>query len=635
MNKSEAGQLLTASDQLLRQAHSVGHSTVESKSGLDQYYNLIKASLNCLMTVLDRCQELDAESEARICYRTSQILLRETLSYDLASEYCLRGIQSCSRSETLAPIKARLELLNFQVQYRVDGSKDRKSSLAYMHALITNSQGSLHSLYVFAKYRYFGMTYSGPQRLMVLTELATACHDDLYLLVSVCKIEQLLTQCQPIETVKSAFIDLQYAAQELSVPIQFKAVLLLLDLLISVQEDDFNESKRKITVIDAFVRECAAQGNTWKEKFTITVEDIPLELSWLTFTEFSLLSYFYCGVSYLVKSWDGKHRSQKLFKHCHDLISYDTTAISVKDMEASKLRTTYFNLLMSVYESLSQFGDASYEPSDTLKSFVVDYDNGQFSSQELVVHHQLISPIIYIWALSHHKQCNFQLAKYYYLKLRKLNSPIENELSMSEFFTDAMLTKFLDGMDDTDGTRSQLYLISSFNLLSVTLNELHLVKSQGLKDSDPGYPDYMDKLSKYLKMKDLLIAEITPLTGNRQLMATVECLEYAAGERESLSECVAADDWIDQQVVAPLLSSVIYYIRGKCYRNDKTKPELANVNGRIVLFSKSYKESLKLHQRQNMMARLASGEIYKIMVSYRNYFDEAQLSKAKANMELE
>ncbi|VEU20287.1 DEKNAAC101126 [Brettanomyces naardenensis] len=673
-----APRLVEASNRLLLEAHRLGTASLESEEALNEYYRLIKASLNCLFVVLEQYKyTLDPSTEIRLCYRVSQILFNETMSVDVASEYCVRGIQLCSRSDAFYPLKVRLEVLNFQIQYHLDENEYKRSTLTYLNSLIDRygtTSADLKVLLTFLKYRYFGMTFSSEQCLAMLKQLADELEGRvsegnfaLYQICRICEIQQMLLQSRPMEDVKKRLGGLVYQLEkhkEVVVPTQFEAILLLLNLLISVQEDDFNECKLKIVKIDTFIRRAKKDDTQWgtTNKFQIDIGiqsfELPLELTWLSFNEFSALSYFFCGVSYLVKAWDGKHRTEKLFSHCHNELDIQETQVgdSAVNVEAMTLRIDFFALLMNGYEMLADLGDETTDLEATINDqlgvlvkypklcqFVKDYDEGNFSSQELVAYHNLIPILFYIWAIYHQKNGNFEVAKYFYLKVRKLYSPFENELRTEQFFNDPMLTTFLQSsiglsgsMTEPKGMNSQLYLISSMNLLTIILHDLELLREAKVAETDDRYPEYMESFSESLKMKELLIRELSNVSNDRKsdliLEQTIQCLQYASGQ---LSDNPIRVLDTTAGHVAPLLAAMGYYIKGKQYQNEKTKPELDNLNTRIQLFSNSYRQSLKFipEWRTNKLGYSASLEIYKIMHSYRNYFDRKQVDAVKKNLD--
>ncbi|QPG73909.1 hypothetical protein FOA43_001224 [Brettanomyces nanus] len=686
-------RLVNAGNAFLSEAHRIGPFSLQSEGSLNEYSRLIRASLNCFFVILDRYSKtLSPAAEAQICYRVSQILFKETASVELASEYCLRGLRLCARTESLYPLEVRLQLLNFQTQYYSSGPGARKSALLYLNTLISLVAPSSPNLSVFlnfTKYRYFGMTFSNDQCLDMLKQMADKLESQLdsgnfalYHLIRVCEIQRMLSLSRPRENVKSVFNSLVYQEEIhkesiAKLPVQLRAITLLLDLLISVQEDDFDESKLKISRIDSFIKQCRKEGSQWglKCKFEIDLifkspfqrgeASLPLELNWLSFREFTSLAYFYCGISYLVKSWDGKHRTEKLFAHCHKALDAERKefqwTVSANDLESKQLRMCFLSLLMNSYEMLASLGtmDCSginkdqislFSTRPVLAQFVDDYDNCRFSSQELVIYHPLISLLFYIWAVYYQKNGNFQLAKYYYLKIRKLYSPVPNELSMEQFFNDPVFTSFLQsslGLEGTlfeaKGVHAQLYLLSSINILSLNLYDIYRLKMKKVEEKDLFYVEYMNNLMECMKLKDLLISELSNIfpsaESDKLLKVTILCFQYAA---EPTNGSIR-DDFkkIPEELLnaacftAPLMSSMIYFIQGKCYTNEKTKPELENLNAKIQLFTSSFRQALKLTPEGsgvNIIGYLASKEIYSIMHAYRNYFDQTQVDIVKQNM---
>lgn len=671
--------LINASDHLLQNAHKFGYSTFKSQSRLNTYNRYIKSSLNCLITLVTTYKSsLDTSTESKLCYKLAQLLFSETGSFDLALEYCTRGIQICARSGDLYRTKIRLELLSFEIQYREDRSFGRKSTLKYLNTLfdqVPEFSPNLRSYLLFVKYRYFGMNFSEEQRITLLetcindiAKLVNGENFSLYCLVQLEYVKELLNQHKPIGNIRAAFERLQYKlesddALSCLLPVQIRASVLLLDFIILSQENNLEDSKSKIVIISGFIKKISQDpSNGWgqnsKFRIDIGLQDLhnhsfrmPLDVSWLTSKEFVALAYFYFGVSYLPKSWDGHNRTEKLLFRCQTILEkLDQERIGVispVDMEKNVLSRRLMSLLINSYAILSSMQSGHLEERDVdnpfnkqIVQFIEDYDGSKFSSQELVVYHKMVPILFYLWALYYQQNGDFNRAKYYYLKVRELHSSIHNELSAEEFFSDSMLVTFLQlgsglsgSMFESKGLKSELYVVCTLNLLSIVLYELFVLRENAVLQTDSGYKQYIGKLSDSLNLKDLLTKELQNIdiskksstTDKLLLRYTVLCLEYAADESK---ECLTDKDFQDIDEIShisPFLVSVMYYIAGKTFKFSRLRPEVDNINSRVKLFSKSYQESMKSLAHPNMIGYMSTLQIYLIIRSYRNYFDEKQL----------
>ncbi|GME85126.1 unnamed protein product [Ambrosiozyma monospora] len=111
-------QLISSSDEFLKSAHSLAPRNVKSEVYVTYYNKLIKCSVSCLLIVVERYKAtLDAGLEVSVYLKLSQILFNETVSYDLASDYCLKALQLISRTgDTMSNFKLKAQVLNFQIQ---------------------------------------------------------------------------------------------------------------------------------------------------------------------------------------------------------------------------------------------------------------------------------------------------------------------------------------------------------------------------------------------------------------------------------------------------------------------------------------------------------------------------------------
>lgn len=681
--------LIEASDHLLQNAHKFGYSTFKSQAHLNAYNKCIKASLNCLITLLTKyTSSLDTLTESKLCYKVAQLLFNETSSFDLALDYCTRGLQICARSGDLYRTKIKLELLSFDIQYRGDASLGRKSTLRYLNGLvdqISEFSPTLKNYLSYVKYRYFGMNFSEEQRIALLE----TCIDDitetlngesfaLYCLVQMAYIKELLNQHKSTSDIKVAFERLQYKLQHegtLStlLPIQIKGSILLLDLIISSQESNFESCKDKIIKIGEFIKKLRQSNlSEWGPNHTFRVNiglqdlhkhsfRLSLDANWLTFDEFVALAYFYFGISYISKSWDGHNRTEKLLTRCQAVLEKidekDCCSISTTDLETKVLSRRLIALLVNSYKILSYLQSGkSFKRSvgdllnKQISQFVQDYDGSKFSSQELVVYHKMVPIIFYLWATYHQQNGDFNQAKYYYLKARELYSPICNELSVTKFFSDSMLITFLQlgsglsgSMFESKGLGSDLYVTCTLNTLSIILYELFVLGENSVQQTDSDYNRYISHLSYSLSLKDLLIKDLQKFdtikagstTDEKLLRYTILCLQYASDETE---DCFTDEDFqsIDEiSQISPFLASIMYYIAGKTFKYSRLRPEVDNINSRIRLFTKSYQESLKAVPRKdchNMIGYISTLQIYSIVCAYRNYFDEKQVGAVQEQL---
>ncbi|GME83466.1 unnamed protein product [Ambrosiozyma monospora] len=623
----------------------------------------------------------------------------------------------------MSNFKLKAQVLNFQIQYKLDKNANKKSTLVYLNEIIKEYETNPFSFketvifLQFLKYQYFGMTLSTEQGLATLKKLSDEIFNTLnqynfalFQLVAISELQQLLFKCKPIELIKSRFQRLvstqtTYVNDFRVLPRQFKAITSLMDLLISIQEDNFNETKQKITNTSHLIQQIKRNPNDpWFSNFKFyisvpirmngsMVEVFPLTVNWMSFKEFNMLSYFYSGVSYVIKSWDGKNRTDKLFSHCHKYIDQISVGESVSltsfEYELKCITSDYFHVFINFYEFLSDLqsdhfnGNVATGKYKYLDNFIKSYDSGSYSSQELVIYHRLLAKVYYTLGLRYQKNGDFDHAKYYYMKIRKLYSTVHNELSLDQFFNDPISITFMQSISGIGGSlfeskthESQIYLLSSVNLLILTLQDLKKLKLQLSQYEQEGnakqHQKTMHLMSNALKLKDVILKEeLQHLSTSEDplLYSTISILNY-------LNDCVSEfeispayqlslpvnDSQLDKAVqIAPLLASVLYYIKAKTYQPNPQLSELDNLNMKVKLFNRSYKHSLKIKpsssyalnpnfnnpqlppQQQFVMTRqgepnllgyLASLEIYSLFMNFSGYFNDSQKNDLNQRLSL-
>ncbi|ODV86675.1 hypothetical protein CANARDRAFT_27095 [[Candida] arabinofermentans NRRL YB-2248] len=693
INGKIISRLVTAGNNLLEKAHSNGSKSLNSEVEALEYNTLIKASLNCFMIVLERYKSsLSSIQEAHLLLKVAEILLNETSSLDLAAEVCNKGLNICSRTvNSDFRLKLRLQLLTFQIHYAGDKNKLKKSSLNYLESIIEESKClkniELNTLLEYTKLQYFGMTYDPDQRFEILKNLEENLKNNinannfaLYQLILIYDIQQQLSKRSSVRSALSKLnllIEAQRSYPDLyaQLPPQFPSITKHLDLLVSIQNDEFSSSKTKISRIDMWIKNLKKNKGSWHSKtfkFNINISIdglmVPIKIDWLSMKEYIITSYFYCGVSYVVKSWDGTNRTHKIFKLCRGFIdeelSNSRTVISSIEMENKVLRLRYFRVIIDFYQVLVDFQSNNWnlfnsESYPQLFQFINDYDAGLFSSQELVVYHKLITKIYYLFALKYQHFSNYKLAKYYYIKIRRFHSSIANEYSGGSFFNDEILVTFKQESIGLGGSKSEskdcfnhLYYLSCFNLCIINLMDIKNLKSNQISEFDPRYKNYMDEFEEALSLKRTLSDELDTMLGlykdDHVLYYTIKCIRFIVNNYESLSSLSSSSTLPSNQkfedhlevpseamdnilVVSPMLGALIYYIQALVYEPNDGMDDLTNLDNKIQLFNKSYKIALKftpsetLQTSPNFIAYFSTKSIVDLLLKNEQLIDAERL----------
>lgn len=696
-----AWQLIQASDYYLKNAHALCHKAFNDSSNvaLNQYNTLIKASLNCLFKVLRNYSSiLDAKIQAILFYKTSQLLFKETISSDLALNYCIKGIQICKRNEPkLTLIKLKLQYLHFQIQFHSSFSElDKIQSRNYINNIINTeipndiSYLDVKMFFKFIKFKHFKAIYNNHDNISQLTniyqQLDQIMSKDNHLfkqLVLIHIIElQLLTLKISKETILeniSKLKSLQSAAKEefqLTIPIQFKAVVILFDVLLSLRESEFEKTKEMIQKIDLFVKNFNLSRNkSWQSKlyFTFTVgkekNAFPFELSWLTFKEFSFISYFYCGILYSIRSWDKKAKSDKIFELINTsllpnlTVELNSKTLSFEEVQNCHIKHNYFKVLISIYQLLSDFAKDKFPIVDTEKNsksiynylkqypellkFVETYNSSKYSLRECLIYNNLIPFVHYLFAMIYQRNGMFIKALFYYTKIRiqcstslSTKQAVPLITSSDHIYSDYIQSELgmLGIYSQPLGIDNELYFISTLNSIPLVHYLIENIKynQKNLSEFDIGYDTHMQHLLNVLKIKEGLmneiqnyqrIQEMAKTDGFFSLLNLSMSIIYEFYISSKDTDCLPCFDFKKVEQISPLLSSLLYLLRGYLYKKDPGISELENINTHVSYFTSACKFSTQACRSENTnnIAKLGYYEIWRLMNANKNLYQKEKI----------
>ncbi|KAG7693484.1 hypothetical protein KL930_000497 [Ogataea haglerorum] len=670
LNSEKLQRLIELSNWFLDEAYKKGSTSLQAEENLLEYNNYVRASLSCLFSALEQYKGLFMPAdEVFIHYKITEILLRETTSLDLASDYCSRGLQLAKRSDSLE-YQIRFELLNFEIQYLTDRSKGKKRSFSYFMNIGECCESlnsiTLTSIIEYLKIQYFGMIFEEDQIYRnydrIVERLEANLTEKTFAFLQLALVSQLqfhLFSGSSIEFALEKYNRLKesqgkYPQYMKFLPPQFKAITQILDLLISIQDDDFKSTKSKMSRIDALIRELKAL-EFWARnfRFCVPVEVkvaeqefvLPLQINWVTLREFSMLSYFYCGVSYVIKSWDGKNRTEMLFAQCQKYIGYELrehVLISSTEMEAKVLRLKYFGLLINFYQVLAKFQCNQWhsfnrEEFPQLFRFIEDYNSGRFSSQELVIYHKFVDKVYFLLALQSQRMNNLDAALHYYLKLREFHSSSSTELNDYNFFSDTILASYKQTTSGVGGClqeakdyHNQLYFLATLNLVILTVHNLRHLKLRNVSEFDEDYHVLMDRYARFLKLKNILHDELVQMRTlyktNVLLSSTLDIfVQYILADEGQPVEFESAHLEKFSQV-SPLLLSLVYFVKGETIKMNRSQSELEHLNMKVQLYNQSFKSSCKQSGcGPNAVGYIALKEISNIIEKNQSCFDKEKL----------
>ncbi|ODQ47966.1 hypothetical protein PICMEDRAFT_15830 [Pichia membranifaciens NRRL Y-2026] len=702
-------QLVQASDFFLKSAHSIGAKALRDTSGntLNEYNTLIKASLNCLFKILRHYSAiLDAKIQSILYHKTAHILFKETISSDLALDYCIKGIQICKRNEPgLTVIKLKLQYLNFQIQFQSSSSPDsKKQALSYLNSILERelpedpSYLNIRVFFSLIKLDYFSSIYTPERKISDLKKLCSMVESNLskenYLFLQIILanlIELQLLNSISLSEVKESLSKLKGYQQpdnvfSVKIPIQFRGISLLFEVLLSLYEFQFDRCTENIQKVDSFVKSVKQSTlKTWSSRlnFNFSLDksnsSFPVEFKWHSFKDFSLISYLYCGILCSFKSWEKKSKSDKILRLVSSSLITDSNQFSLtfEDAQNKKAKQSYLQILTTAYQLLSDLIKDKFpaleNTDDTnpnsltsvlqnnyhgLFSFIDSYEKSRYSAYECAVYDNLLPLIQYIFAMIYQRNGMFHKALYHYFMAHiscsksntKVNFLSSNSTSHSdnEVFNDPIYADFVQSNMGIFGTYSQslglsneIYMLSTINALPIIqhLIEQQKQRQRGLTEFDIGYDTYLTRLLKLLKIKDSLSIQInqllrtlnsTPLNPAAtlsipQITISTLCYFYTTEDYTFLSKL----NLKEIEKASPLLTSFLYLIMGYTYKNDLGLTELENLNCRVGFYTSACNYSAKACNSSciNAIAQLGYLEIWKIMNHNKNLYTPESIGR--------
>lgn len=628
-NDFQVWQLIQYSETLLKKAHtSLLQHGMPSTDSINNYNMLIKASLNCLFKILRHYSTiLDANIQSILYYKTAQILFRETISWNLASDYCTKGIQICKRNEPkLTLLRLKLQYLNFQIKCEL--TEERNNALSYLNHTINHEIPSISASYLdvklffeFIKFQKFKAQFSAQKNILhlknILKILDSNLSDQNYAfqkLVLIHLIEYQLSNNSNVgEIIQN--VDRLHVNDTTRIPIQFKAISLLFSTLISLKSCDLNEINNHIQKLDQFINSIKSSKNPWSAKISFTFminksEYFPFELSWLSFKQFTIVSYFYTSILYSFTSWDKKNKSNKLFKLIESSDLKSKAVSSFDELQNQVITINYMKIIFSMYQLLSDFIKDKYpEINDlpiSIRNLINNYEH--YSSHEKIIYNTLIPTLKYILAIVHQRNKEYEKALYYYIEIiQKSSSP------------------------------KQLVLICILNAIPTLqfIIEEEKLKHKEISEFDIVYDSTMLKFSKLLKLKDSLFNNLSTLqnsiniTDNILLELTIKTIRYFYSSSLFSSKSIPKIGDIQEiEAKSPLLASLLYLMNGYSYVNDPGLSELENINLKVSYFNKACKYSVKMidNNKLNSIAKLGYFEIWKIMDKNKNLYNNENIN---------
>lgn len=649
--------LVQASDRLLADAHSLlpawqDEQTRQSDGSrrLVSYNTYIKQALNCLFKALRQFSNtMDASIQASLYYKTAQVLFVETASLNLASDYCSKGINLSRKHEPkLSITKLRLQYLHLQIHFF--GNHTSSESLAYLNDIINTEIPSddifidIKYFFMFTKFTHFKSVFSIDKNVSNLKNIMKTKNTVFKQLILFHLVEYQLTNNFSISEIKSHLQSLDDTLNEDSLP-QFKALRTLIDLQIALYTVDLDSIVSKIQHLDTFIKSLKESKKTWHSSLTInfsldaTRGSFPVQIKWISFKEFTTISYLYCSILYSFKSWDKKNKSDKILKTVSNTLENNkkSSFISLDELQKHHVKTEYMKIITDVYQLISDFvkdsiplTEKSLSKYSHLQNFIERYtnDTNKYSGYEIIVYNTLIPIVKYLFAVINQRNGNFYKALFLY-----------SDVITFKPEQSAVVSTILNETGIPFTNNEQLKLISTINAIPILQNIIEREKTghSEISEFDLNYDQTMEKFSKLLKLRDNLLKKLDSayVEHNELTIIAIKVIKhfYQTTNSEFPFDLINLDS-IQQN--SPLLASILYLIKGYTYRFDLGVSTLDNLNVKVDFFSKACMYSIRAcnENNNNEIARLGYFEIYQIMDHNRNLYSTKDIERVSSKLEL-
>lgn len=627
-------KLLEVSDAFLKRAKN-------SVKSSDQYNTFVKCSLDCLFNVIKlygNC--LNGQIESTIYYKISNLIFQESVSYDLAREYCVKGIQICKRNgPQLINIKFQLQYLNIQIQMRSNANE--MEVISYLNEVINEIPDLdefivIKILFKFTKITKFDINGVLNSRMKKMEELLKEFEPQLneenfkfYEIIVFNIIQMKLTNNSPVSEIKSMVNKLDKI--KFNQPIQFKGIRLLIDINVILQLNDYSKIKHSLKELNSFLKTFA---NGWEDSIIIKLmSGFSIEFKWISYEEYSIQSFLILGISNMIKDDDS---SSKIFNKCKKLInekleanlSSNKLTLNEVSLKGLKLNLQLYlidfyliiiDLMKNEYPEIKEDGEIDFSKYDDFNKLIERFQSNTLNQYELFAFDDFKYLIIFLNGMiyQNHNQLDKSILNY-----RMILSTINGK---PQSIKKNQIKDLLGLPNYLTNQKNQIISISLINILPMIekkVNEFKLEQTR-IDELDDEYSEIMKKFEINLKMKQMVLNKLDDLIKE---MKDQDCLIYMTilnlkialntvnnyQEEEIINLFKSVVDETDEKLITPIPSSpnapidntientkrtislipifksLIYFTIGENFKSNTSRYSIQdNVNLKIMNYSKS------------------------------------------------
>lgn len=404
--------------------------------GTKAYFAHIRLGLKALLFLISK--QLDPTLEAAVCYRIAQIYFTETENLDLADKYVHRAMALAGRHQLL-DVRICSELLYAQILH--ESNPQLLAPFLLERHSIYSAQGARAAADLFSLARVDSLVVSDPgaAQLALRSLCGSETSPQVRILALLLQVNLHLYRGSPRAC--GSLLETTFSLIGESPP-QIIAMAHLFRLAYLCQTNQ--DSTAYVEVVSRFVsQQRKAEWKEWADDGFISVDlligslSVPYKVQWMNLDEFVVMFYFLSGVLFLGDPASAK-KALKVFSACLEIINtqFEELTLAKPSVRSFPLRLltgkivrlNYIRFCVYYYKVwLSFVLKNDFSGISFLHGFIRDFDEDNFSAEELCYYKLLIPRILYLAAIYYHAHGDIAAAKYYFLRVKNLTSSAHHE----------------------------------------------------------------------------------------------------------------------------------------------------------------------------------------------------------------